>query len=71
MFHKGYVLYGLAPARAAALESGRVVVVEGYMDVIAMSQAGLREAVAPLGTALTEGHLAELWKLADEPILCS
>lgn len=70
VFHKGQVLYGLAQARAASAERGRVVVVEGYMDVIAMSQAGLAEAVAPLGTALTEGHLAELWKLADEPILC-
>jgi DNA primase len=70
VFHKGHVLYGLAQARAAAFESGRVVVVEGYMDAIAMSQAGLAEVVAPLGTALTEGHLAELWRLADEPILC-
>jgi DNA primase len=70
LFHKGFVLYGLAQARAAAFERGRVVVVEGYMDVIAMSQAGLAEAVAPLGTALTEGHLAELWRVCDEPILC-
>lgn len=70
VFHKGQVLYGLAQARAAALERGRVVVAEGYMDVIAMSQAGIADAVAPLGTALTEGHLAELWKLADEPVLC-
>ena len=70
LFHKGHVLYGLAQARAAAFESGRVVVVEGYMDVIAMSQAGLAEAVAPLGTALTEGHMAELWRVCDEPILC-
>lgn len=70
VFHKGQVLYGLAQARAMAAERGRVVVAEGYMDVIAMSQAGIAEAVAPLGTALTEGHLAELWRLADEPILC-
>ncbi|MBN2752761.1 MAG: DNA primase [Rhodospirillaceae bacterium] len=70
LFHKGHVLYGLAQARAAAFETGRIVVVEGYMDVIAMSQAGLAEAVAPLGTALTEGHLAELWRLCDEPTLC-
>ncbi len=70
VFHKGRVLYGLAQARAAAHESGRIVVVEGYMDTIAMSQAGLAETVAPLGTALTEGHLAALWKLSDEPILC-
>ncbi|WP_337997577.1 DNA primase [Oleispirillum naphthae] len=70
VFHKGRVLYGLAQARAAAFEAGRVIVAEGYMDVIALSQAGLAEAVAPLGTALTEGHLAELWRLCDEPILC-
>jgi len=70
VFHKGRVLYGLAQARAAAFEAGRVIVVEGYMDVIALSQAGLPEAVAPLGTALTEGHLAELWRVCDEPILC-
>jgi DNA primase len=70
VFHKGRVLYGLAQARAAAHESGRIVVVEGYMDAIAMSQAGLAEVVAPLGTALTEGHLTELWHLSDEPILC-
>ncbi len=70
LFHKGHVLYGLAQARASAFETGRIVVVEGYMDVIAMSQAGLAEAVAPLGTALTEGHMAELWRVCDEPILC-
>jgi len=64
------VLYGLAQARAAAFEAGRIVVVEGYMDVIGLSQAGLAEAVAPLGTALTEGHLSELWRICDEPILC-
>jgi DNA primase len=70
LFHKGRVLYGWAQARAAAREVGEVVVVEGYMDVIALAQAGFRAAVAPLGTALTEDQIAELWRLAAEPILC-
>jgi DNA primase len=47
-----------------------VIVAEGYMDVIAMAQGGFAHAVAPLGTALTEDHLKELWRLAPEPILC-
>ncbi len=70
LFHKGRVLYGLATAREAARKSGRIVVVEGYMDVIALARAGINEAVAPLGTALTESHLELLWKLAPEPVLC-
>ncbi len=70
LFHKGQVLYGLAQAREAARKSGRIVVVEGYMDVIALARAGIAEAVAPLGTALTESHLEILWKLVPEPILC-
>jgi DNA primase len=70
LFHKGRVLYGLAQAAAAARETGDIIVVEGYMDVIALSQAGLRHAVAPLGTALTEDQIALLWQLAAEPILC-
>ena len=70
LFDKGRVLYGMAVARRAAHETGRVMVVEGYTDVIALARAGIAEAVAPLGTALTESHLAELWRMADEPILC-
>lgn len=70
LFHKGRLLYGLAQARAPARESGALAVVEGYMDVIALAQAGLRAAVAPLGTALTEDQIAELWRLAPEPVLC-
>ena len=70
LFDKGRVLYGMAAARRAAHETGRVVVVEGYTDVIALARSGIAEAVAPLGTALTESHLAELWRMADEPILC-
>ncbi len=70
LFHKGRVLYGMATARRAAHDQGRVVVVEGYTDVIALTRAGITEAVAPLGTAITESHLHELWRMADEPILC-
>lgn len=70
LFHKGRSLYGLHLAREAAHKAGEVVVVEGYMDVIAMAEAGLAYAVAPLGTALTEDQIQELWKLAPEPILC-
>ncbi|HUI16154.1 MAG TPA: DNA primase [Alphaproteobacteria bacterium] len=70
LFHKGRMLYGLAHARRGAAESGRLIVVEGYMDVIALHQAGFNEAVAPLGTALSEAQLALLWRLVDEPILC-
>ena len=54
LFHKGRVLYNWARAREAARAAGTVVVVEGYTDVIALAQAGLSNAVAPLGTALTE-----------------
>lgn len=70
LFHKGSVLYGLHQARAAARKAGRVITVEGYMDVIALAQAGFVETVAPLGTALTELQLEELWRLVDEPVLC-
>lgn len=70
LFHKGSVLYNLALAREAARASGRVIVAEGYMDVIAMARFGIGEAVAPLGTAMTEAQIQELWKLSPEPILC-
>lgn len=70
LFDKRRTLYGLANARQAAYDKGRILVTEGYMDVIALSQHGFAEAVAPLGTALSESHLAALWKVADEPYLC-
>ena len=70
LFHKGANLYCLDRARVAATKDQPVIVAEGYMDVIALHGAGFTGAVAPLGTALTEGQLAELWKLADEPYLC-
>jgi DNA primase len=70
LFHKGDNLYNLAPARLATHNGSTLVVVEGYVDVIAMVGAGFPASVAPLGTALTENQLALLWKMADEPILC-
>ncbi len=70
LFHKGRLLYNHAAARAAARAAERVVVAEGYMDVIAMAQAGLKEGVAPLGTAVTEDQLALLWRMAPEPVFC-
>src|SRR6202020_2783431 len=70
LFHKGDNLYNLAPARLATHNGAPLVVVEGYVDVIAMVGAGYAASVAPLGTALTENQLALLWKMADEPILC-
>ncbi|TAJ84171.1 MAG: DNA primase [Reyranella sp.] len=70
LFHKGANLYCLDRAREAATKDQPVIVAEGYMDVIALHGAGFTGSVAPLGTALTEGQLGELWKLADEPYLC-
>jgi DNA primase len=70
LFHKGSTLYNIAAARAAAHRGAPVVLVEGYVDVIALVRAGYPAAVAPLGTALTEEQLALLWKMADEPVLC-
>jgi DNA primase len=70
VFHKGAVLYGWAAARAAAAKAPSAIVTEGYMDVIALQRAGFGTAVAPLGTALTEQQLEELWRLGPEPILC-
>jgi DNA primase len=70
LFHKGDNLYNHAPARQAAHNGAQLVVVEGYVDVIAMVATGFPAAVAPLGTALTENQLALLWRIADEPMLC-
>jgi len=75
LFEKGRVLYGWSSARAAAIrdrEAGGpgAIVTEGYMDVIALHRAGFPTAVAPLGTALTELQLQELWRLTAEPVLC-
>ena len=70
LFHKGRVLFNHHRARKASHDTGRIIAVEGYVDVIGMSMVGVNEAVAPLGTALTEDQLALLWRMADEPILC-
>ena len=70
LFDKGRTLYNLDRAGPATRNARRAIVVEGYMDVIALDQAGIAEAVAPLGTALTEGQLERLWRLAPSPILC-
>lgn len=70
LFHKGGNLFAFARARAAVHDNATLIVAEGYMDVIALHQAGFRGAVAPLGTALTEDQIALLWRLADEPSLC-
>ena len=70
LFHKGDNLYNLAAARLATHNGAALVVVEGYVDVIAMVGSGFPASVAPLGTALTENQLVLLWKMADEPILC-
>ena len=70
LFDKGRTLYNLHRAAPAARQSGRVVVVEGYMDVIALANAGIADAVAPLGTALTEMQLELLWRMVEVPVLC-
>lgn len=70
LFHKGHVLFNAANARKPAFDTGQIVVVEGYMDVIALSEAGFPATVAPLGTALTIEQVKLLWRFAREPILC-
>lgn len=70
LFHKGRVLYNLSRARQAARDAGELIVVEGYMDVIALTAAGFPAVVAPLGTAVTAEQIAELWRLCDEPVMC-
>lgn len=70
IFKKGACLYNAVAARnALGKEESDLVVVEGYMDVIALSSYGIRACVAPLGTAITENQLRLLWKLAPEPVL--
>ena len=69
LFYKGRSLYNHGPAREAAGKTGRLIVAEGYMDVIALAQAGFNEAVAPLGTAVTQNQLKLIWRIADEPVI--
>ncbi|MDD2795500.1 DNA primase [Acidocella sp.] len=70
VFSKRRALYGLNLAREAVRKGAQLIVVEGYMDVIALAQGGFGGAVAPLGTALTEEHLAEIWRISPEPVIC-
>ena len=74
LFHKGSVLYRYPEARKALVAPNNpargLIVAEGYMDVIALARAGFDQAVAPLGTALTEDQLDLLWRAGPEPILC-
>ena len=69
LFDKGRNLYNLAPAREAAGKGMPLIVAEGYMDVIALSEAGFKAAVAPLGTAITEEQLRLMWRVSDEPVI--
>jgi DNA primase len=70
IFHKSQVVYGQDMARAAAAKAGRVVIVEGYTDVIALHQAGVPETVAQMGTALTEQQVDAIARLAPKALLC-
>ncbi len=70
LFHKGSVLFNAARARSRAHDLDQVIAVEGYMDVVALAEAGIENAVAPLGTALTEDQIRLMWRMAPEPILC-
>jgi DNA primase len=70
LFDKGRTLYNIDRAGPASRAARRLLVVEGYMDVIALDRAGIAEAVAPNGTALTEAQLERMWRLDPSPILC-
>ena len=70
LFHKGSVVFNFHRARQPAHDDGSVVVVEGYMDAIAIFQAGLKCVVATMGTAFTEAQIATLWRLSSDPIVC-
>lgn len=70
LFQKGSELYGLFQARRAIRDAGRVIVVEGYMDVVALAQHGVAYAVATLGTATTPTHIQKLLRHTDEVVFC-
>jgi hypothetical protein len=70
LFHKGRIVYGADLARAAAAKAGRVVLVEGYTDVIALHQAGVPEVVAQMGTALTDAQVDAIARLAPKALFC-
>ena len=69
LFDKGRTLYNHGPAREAAGKGKPLIVAEGYMDVIALSEAGFTASVAALGTAVTDTHLQLLWRIAPEPVI--
>ena len=69
LFDKGRNLYNHGPARAASGRGSTLIVAEGYMDVIALSEAGFQASVAPLGTAVTENQLHLMWRMSDEPVI--
>ncbi|HHB80542.1 MAG TPA: DNA primase, partial [Aliiroseovarius sp.] len=69
LFDKGRTLFNQAPARVAAGKGAQLVVAEGYMDVIALSEAGFEAALAPLGKAVTEAQLRLMWRIAPEPVV--
>ncbi|HGG04302.1 MAG TPA: DNA primase [Aliiroseovarius sp.] len=69
LFDKGRNLYNFGPARTATGQGQPLVVAEGYMDVIALSEAGFTATVAPLGTAITEDQLRLMWRIAPEPVI--
>src|SRR6185436_21131832 len=62
--------FNLHRAGPASRQSSRIVVVEGQMDVVALAAAGIEDAVAPMGTAMTERQIELLWRLTEKPILC-
>lgn len=70
LFDKGRTLYNHAQARQAVHDGQPLIVAEGYMDVIALAQAGLEGGIAPLGTAMTETQIAEAWRMTAQPYLC-
>ena len=70
LFHKGHNLYNGARARPLAHDRDRIIVVEGYMDVVALHEGGFGDSVAPLGTALTEDQIKLLWRMTSVPTLC-
>jgi DNA primase len=70
VFHKGSNVFNFHRARQSAHDDGSVVVVEGYMDAIAIYQGGLKSVVATMGTAFTEEQVATLWRLSSEPMVC-
>lgn len=70
VFHKGSLLYNFSKIRPDLKNNDNLIVVEGYMDVVSLASKGFQNAVAPLGTAITETQLNILWKDADSPIIC-